>query len=76
MEWTTETMRKPRKRGEEIDVLVCDSRDDEGRSLKYSAGRAASVWVAIRDISSKYHPPFSGGPYFLDASLRPRLVLG
>ena len=47
MAWTTETMRKPRKRGEEIDVLVCDSRDDEGRSLKYSAGRAASVWVAI-----------------------------
>ena len=46
MAWTTETMRKPRKRGEEIDVLVCDSRD-EGRSLKYSAGRAALVWVAI-----------------------------
>ena len=21
-------------------------------------------------------PPFGGGPYFLDASLRPRLVLG
>lgn len=46
MAWTTETMRKPRKRGEEIDVLICDSRDDEGRSLKYSAGRAALVWIA------------------------------
>ena len=31
----------------------------------------------VRDISSKYYPPpFSSGPYFLDASLRPRLVLG
>src|SRR5258706_16457985 len=31
----------------------------------------------VRDISSKYYPPPLGsGPYFLDASLRPRLVLG
>ena len=31
----------------------------------------------VRDISSKYHPPpLGGGPYFLDAFLRPRLVLG
>ena len=31
----------------------------------------------VRNISSKYSPPpFSGGPYFLDAFLRPRLVLG
>ena len=31
----------------------------------------------VRDISSKYYPPpFGGGPYFLDAFLRPRLVLG
>jgi hypothetical protein len=31
----------------------------------------------VRDISSKYiSPPLRGGPYFLDAFLKPRLVLG